>query len=58
MLYQGKKERQKAERRDRRRAFRDAENRIDDVKQRTRDMERDAKKQWEQARFDMNHRYL
>jgi hypothetical protein len=49
-LFMTKAGRAKQERKDRRRAFRDAEGRIDDVKDRIRSMERDAKKQWEQAR--------
>ncbi len=49
-LFKTKKQRERDERKERRRAFRDAENRIDDVKERIRTMERDAKKQWEQAR--------
>lgn len=49
-LFKTKKQRERDERKQRRRAFRDAENQIDDVKERIRTMERDAKKQWEQAR--------
>ena len=49
-LFKTKKQRERDERKERRRAFRDAENRIDDVKDRIRTMERAAKKDWEQAR--------
>jgi hypothetical protein len=45
-----KRERQKRARRSRRRAFREAENRIEDVKERIRTMERDSTKEWDKAR--------
>ena len=49
-LFKTKRERERETRRDRRRAFRDAENRIDDVKDRITQMNKDAGKQWDQAR--------
>ena len=52
-LFKSRKQRQKEERRERRRAFRQAENAVDVVKDRIRQMEREAKKQWEQAREAM-----
>ena len=50
MLFKSKKEREREDRRDRRRAFRDAENRIEDVKDRVKQMQKDADKQWAVAR--------
>lgn len=50
MLFKSKRERQKQERKERRRAFRQAENAVDDVKDRIKQMDKDAKKQWEDAR--------
>ena len=42
--------RKRAQRRERRHAFRDAENAIDSVKDRQRELEREAKKRWAEAR--------
>lgn len=42
--------RRRAERRERRHAFRDAENAIDSVKDRQKELEREAKKHWDAAR--------
>ena len=53
ILFKTKKERAQAERRDQRHAFRQAENAIDDVKDRIRQLDKDAKKQWDQARDAM-----
>ena len=49
-LFKSKKERQRQERRDRRRAFREAENTIDEIKDRVKGMQREADKQWAEAR--------
>ena len=49
-LFKSKKERQREERRDRRQAFRQAENAVEDVKDRIKQMDKDAQKQWSQAR--------
>lgn len=42
--------RKRAKRRERRHAFRDAENAIDTVKERQKELEKESKKQWEAAR--------
>jgi hypothetical protein len=52
-LFKSSKQRKREERRERRRAFRDAENRIDDVKDRIKRMQREADKQWQEAREAM-----
>lgn len=52
-LFMSKKARQKQERRERRRAFRDAENAVDNVKDRIQQMQREANKQWNEARDAM-----
>lgn len=52
-LFMSKDERRKQERRERRRAFREAERAVDGVKDRIQRMERESKKQWEQAREAM-----
>ena len=52
-LFKSKKEREKDARREQRHAFRQAENAIDDVKDRIRQMEKDSKKQWDEARDAM-----
>lgn len=49
-LFKSKKQRERDERKERRHAFRQAENAVEDVKDRIRSMEKDAKKQWDQAR--------
>jgi hypothetical protein len=49
-LFKSKKERERAMRRDQRHAFRQAENAIDDVKDRVKAMEKESGKQWQQAR--------
>lgn len=49
-LFKSKKEREREDRRERRHAFRQAENAADDVKERVRQMEKDSKKQWDEAR--------
>lgn len=49
-LFMSKDARRKEERRERRRAFRDAENAVDTVKDRIKQMQRDADKQWAEAR--------
>ncbi|MBN1672420.1 MAG: Snf7 family protein [Kiritimatiellae bacterium] len=49
-LFMSKDGRRKQERRERRRAFRDAENAIENVKDRAKQMDREAKKQWDEAR--------
>jgi hypothetical protein len=49
-LFKSKKERERDDRRERRRAFRKAENAVDDVKDRIREMEKKAKVQWDGAR--------
>lgn len=50
ILFKSKQEREKESRKEKRQAFRKAENAIDDVKERIKDLQRGAKKQWEQAR--------
>ena len=52
-LFKSKKAREREERRDRRKAFRQAENAIDSVKDRLVNMEREASKQWDAAREAM-----
>lgn len=52
-LFKSKKQRKREERREHRRAFRDAENRVDDVKDRVKRMQREADKQWQDAREAM-----
>lgn len=52
-LFKSKKEREKDARREQRHAFRQAENAIEDVKDRIRQMEKDSKKQWDEARDAM-----
>ena len=49
-LFMSKEGRRKQERRERRRAFRDAENAVDSVKDRIKQMQREANKQWDEAR--------
>jgi hypothetical protein len=49
-LFMSREGRRKQERRDRRRAFREAENAVDNVKDRIKQMQREANKQWEEAR--------
>jgi len=49
-LFKSKKQRELDDKRERRRAFRQAENAIEDVKDRVRQMEKESKKQWDQAR--------
>ena len=49
-LFKSKKDRERETRREERRAFRQAENAIEDVKDRVREMEKSAAKQWDQAR--------
>ena len=49
-LFMTKEGRRKQDRRDRRHAFRDAENALDNVKDRIKQMHREAGKQWEEAR--------
>lgn len=49
-LFKSKKEREREERRDRRKAFRQAENAVDDVKERQKGLEKEAGKQWQEAR--------
>ncbi|MBA4386642.1 MAG: hypothetical protein C0404_01605 [Verrucomicrobia bacterium] len=49
-LFKSKKERMKDDRRERRHAFRQAENAVDDVKDRIKQMDKEAQKQWAQAR--------
>ncbi len=49
-LFKSRKEREREARREERRAFRQAENASEDVKDRMREMERDARTQWAQAR--------
>jgi hypothetical protein len=53
LLFKSRKEREREERRDRRHAFRQAENAIDDVKDRVKQMDKEARKQWDQAREAM-----
>jgi hypothetical protein len=50
ILFKSKKERERQDRRDRRHAFRQAESAVDEVKDRIKQMGRDADKQWTQAR--------
>lgn len=49
-LFKSKKQREKDQHKDRRRAFRQAEKSIDDVKDRIRQLDKTAKKQWTEAR--------
>ncbi len=49
-LFKSKKDREREGRREERKAFRQAENAIEDVKDRIREMEKSARKQWDQAR--------
>jgi hypothetical protein len=49
-LFKSKKAREREERRDRRHAFRQAENAVDDVKDRIKAMEKESKKHWDAAR--------
>lgn len=49
-LFKSKKAREREERKDRRKAFRQAENALDDVKERQRSLEKDADKAWAAAR--------
>lgn len=53
ILFKSKKERERQQRRDRRQAFRRAQNAVDDVKDRIATLEKDARKQWDQAREAM-----
>ncbi len=50
LLFKSKKEREREARRDQRHAFRQAENAIEDVKDRIKQMEKDSSKIWAQAR--------
>ena len=50
MLFKSKREREKQARKERRRAFRQAENAVDDVKDRIRQLGKEAQKQWDDAR--------
>ena len=50
LLFKSKKERERDDRRERRRAFRKAENAVDDVQDRIKQMEKRAKAQWGEAR--------
>jgi len=52
-LFKSKKQRKREARREHRRAFREAENRVEDVKDRIKQMQREADKQWEEARGAM-----
>ncbi len=52
-LFKSKKERARDARKERRHAFRQAENAIETVKDRVKQMDRDSKKQWDQARAAM-----
>lgn len=52
-LFMTKEGRRKEERRERRKAFREAENAVDSVKDRIKKMDREAKKQWGEAREAM-----
>ena len=47
--------RRRAQRRERRHAFRDAENAIDTVRERQKELEKESKKQWEAAREAMKN---
>ncbi len=49
-LFKSKAERAREERRDRRHAFRQAENAIDDVKDRVKGLDKECKKHWDAAR--------
>jgi len=49
-LFKSKKARERDDRKERRKAFRQAENALDDVKERQRSLEKEADKQWTQAR--------
>ena len=49
-LFKSKKEREREERKERRQAFRQAENAVLDVKDRIRQMDKDAAKEWAAAR--------
>lgn len=49
-LFKSKKAREREERKERRKAFRQAENALDDVKERQRSLEKEADKQWAAAR--------
>ncbi|MEX0321477.1 MAG: hypothetical protein AB3N63_04920 [Puniceicoccaceae bacterium] len=49
-LFRSKKQRERDARKERRRAFRQAENAIDDVKERVRRLEKDASREWEAAK--------
>ena len=49
-LFKSKKEREREERKERRQAFRQAENAVADVKDRIRQMDKDAAKEWAAAR--------
>ena len=53
ILFKSKQERARDDRRTQRQAFRQAENAIDDVKDRIKTMEKESKKQWDQARESM-----
>lgn len=52
-LFKSKKQRERDARKERRRAFRQAENAVDDVKQRIQRLDKEASQQWEQAREAM-----
>jgi len=49
-LFKSKKARERDDRKERRKAFRQAENALDDVKERQRSLEKEADKQWSAAR--------
>lgn len=49
-LFKSKKAREREDRKERRKAFRQAENALDDVKDRQRSLEKEADKQWAAAR--------
>lgn len=49
-LFKSKKAREREDRKERRKAFRQAENALDDVKDRQKSLEREADKQWAAAR--------
>ncbi len=52
-LFKSKKQRERDERKERRQSFRQAENTVEDVKDRVKQMDKDGKKLWEQAREAM-----
>jgi hypothetical protein len=52
-LFKSKKQRERDSRKERRRAFRQAENAVDEVKERIARLDKEATKQWDQAREAM-----